>query len=337
MAVGLELDPLGHLGEARSEWGELAAASGNPFASVEWCEAWLEHVGRGARLRLFSCRRRDGSIGAILPLVLTEGRYVRKLRFLGFGASNELGPISAPEDREAAALALRGALAATRREWDVFLGERLPGNGWSDRLAGALVAELGSPVVRGPWRSWDEYLGSRSRNFRQELRRKERRLEERGLQSQRVATAAELEPALDVLFALHRARWGPEASRWFAGWEVFHRRFARAALDRGWLRLRLLQLDGRPVAAYLGFRFGCGEWFYQLGREPSADSSVGLVLVANALRDALAEGATDFRLGPGAQAYKLRFATGDPGLQTVGKARGVRGRAALAAARRRGS
>jgi CelD/BcsL family acetyltransferase involved in cellulose biosynthesis len=322
---------------ADAEWADLARASGNPFATPEWCGLWLEHAAAGARPRFFRARRPDGGAFAVLPLVVTHGRYVRKLRLAGFGAANELGPVAAPGDREQAAEALRRGLDLTRGEWDLFVGESLPGEGWPARTGAALVGRLGSPVAVGPWNDWDDYLATRSANLRQELRRKERRLLERGARFGTVGEAAELEPALDTLFALHRARWGDGASPWFAGIEGFHRAFARVAFDRGWLRLRSLELDGRTAVAYLGFRFGDAEWFYQLGRDPDAESSLGLVLVAHALRSAIEEGAHEFRLGPGAQAYKLRFATGDRGLETVGLARSLRGRLALRAALRRGA
>ena len=183
--------------------------------------------------------------------------------------------------------------------------------------------------MRGAWGSWDQYLASRSSNFRQELRRKGRRLAERGLAFREVEDASQLGDALDVLFELHRARWGDEASRWFSGREQFHRDFSQVALERGWLRVLLLELDGRPVAAYHGLRFGATAWSYQFGRDPSEDSSsVGLLMTAHAVR-ALDRGRRD-RVPPraGNQPYKMRFATGDDGLETVGRARGLRGRAA---------
>lgn len=334
---GLTLEPLGGLDEVRAEWAALAEAAGNPFATPEWCELWLGHIGSGLEQLFFASRRKDGTPAAIVPLVVTRGRYVRKARFLGFGPSNELGPIASPADREAAAVVLREALAATRGEWDAFIGEHLPGSGWASRLGATLVGRKADPVVRGQWESWDDYLASRSSNFRQELRRKERRLRERGLSFREVRDAGELDGALDVLFELHRARWGEQASRWFAGREAFQREFSRVALERGWLRVSLMELEGRPVAAYHGLRFGESEWSYQFGRDPAEDgSSVGLLVAAHAVRRSIEEGAAAFRLGPGDQPYKLRFATGDDGLETVGRARGLRGRAALIAARRRG-
>ena len=236
---GLVLEPLGGVDEARAEWAALAEAAANPFATPEWCEAWLTHIGGDLRLRLFAGHRPDGSPVAIVPLVISRGRYVGKARFLGFGPSNELGPIASPADREAAAALLREALSATRRDWDVFVGGYLPGEGWDRRVGASLVARKPDPVVRGPWDSWDDYLASRSSNFRQELRRKERRLGERGLTFREVREEAQLDGALDVLFELHRARWGDQASRWFAGREAFQRESAHVAFERGWLRVSL--------------------------------------------------------------------------------------------------
>jgi CelD/BcsL family acetyltransferase involved in cellulose biosynthesis len=102
------------------------------------------------------------------------------------------------------------------------------------------------------------------------------------------------------------------------------------------LRLRLLELDGRAVAANYSFRVGGCEWSYQHGRDPELEhDSVGFLILAHAIREAFTEGAAEFRLGPGKQEYKLRFADGDHGLETVGLARGLRGRASLLAERRR--
>ena len=242
------------IGDVRREWDALAPATSNPFLTVEWCEAWLEHGGVECTPLFFAARRGDGSLAAVLPLAVVPGRYVRKLRFLGFGAANELGPVCDPADRTAAAAALREALEATRREWDVFLGESLPGAGWADALGATLVSREGNPVIRGSRQDWDEYLASRSKNFRVELRRQERKLEQRGLEYRTVVSRDELDPALDRLFELHLARWSEQASSWFAGREALHRAFAAVALDRGWLRLHVLELEGRVAAVYLGLR-----------------------------------------------------------------------------------
>jgi CelD/BcsL family acetyltransferase involved in cellulose biosynthesis len=332
----LGLQRLSGVGELRADWSRLAEAADNPFVTPEWAEAWLRHVPEAISTSFWACRRPDGSVAAVLPLVVVGGRYVRKLRFVGYGAANELGPVCAPADLEDVAAALLRVLAGTRPEWDLFVGESLPGDGWAGRLEARLVSSEPSPVVQLPAGGWEEYLASRSANFRQELRRKERRLAEQGIRFRTVQREAELEPALDTLFRLHRLRWGSEASPFFAGLEAFHREFAAVALERGWLRLRLAEGDDGAVAVNHGFRFGDAEWGYQIGRDPSdRTSSVGLILFAHSVREAIAEGAATFRLGPGRQPYKLRLATEDRGLETVAVVRSLRGRAALLALRRR--
>ncbi|MEK6251714.1 MAG: GNAT family N-acetyltransferase [Actinomycetota bacterium] len=53
------------------------------------------------------------------------------------------------------------------------------------------------------------------------------------------------------------------------------------AQQRGWLRLRLLEVDGVAVAGFLGWRLGDSYAFYQSGFDPSwPDKSVGVVMMA---------------------------------------------------------
>jgi CelD/BcsL family acetyltransferase involved in cellulose biosynthesis len=330
------LEPVAAIDEVRVEWEALARAAENVFATPDWVEAWLAHVPLDVAPRVFAARVPEGRLAAVVPLGVVRGRYVRKGRLLGFGPANELGPVVAPADAALGRQALVEALAATRSEWDIFVGDKLPGEGWGASLGGTVVRSEPSPVVEGRWESWDRYLATRSTSFRQELRRKERRLLERGARYRSIDDAGELGPALDALFELHRARWGDAASPWFAGVEAFHRRFAEIAFARGWLCLHVVELDERPAALYHGFRFGNSEWSYQFGRDPIAErASIGVLIAAHAIREALAAGVERFRLGPGRQDYKRRFATGEGLVETAAVAHGVRGRAALAAAKRR--
>jgi CelD/BcsL family acetyltransferase involved in cellulose biosynthesis len=148
----------------------------------------------------------------------------------------------------------------------------------------------------------------------------------------RLADAATLEGDLETLFALHRARWGSKRSDF--GDTPFHRELAREALERGWLRLWLLELDGRPVAAWHGFRVESVASYYQAGRDPALERlSVGFVLLAHSIRSAIAEGASEYRFGRGDEPFKSRFTSVDPGLETVALTRGGVGAAAYAAAR----
>jgi CelD/BcsL family acetyltransferase involved in cellulose biosynthesis len=133
-----------------------------------------------------------------------------------------------------------------------------------------------------------------------------------------------------TLASLHDARWAGERTGAFsAGRAEFHQDFAKTALERRWLRLWLAEVDGRAVAAWYGFRFGGAEWYYQSGRDPDWDKeSVGLVLLAHTIRAAFDDGLTTYRLLRGGESYKDRFATSDPGLETVVAGSGPLGSAA---------
>ena len=129
----------------------------------------------------------------------------------------------------------------------------------------------------------------------------------------------QLEADLDTLEQLRRrplARRG-RLTR-VPGTRAFHRAFAAIALDRGWLRLRFLELDGRAVGALYDLRFGGVEYSYQAGRRPEvAEYSVGTLLLLHSIREAFEDGLREFRLLRGAEAYKWRFTSHDFALESV--------------------
>ena len=316
-------------GAIEGEWDELAVRSGSIFSTPLWSGLWWTHHAGDRELLLHVTRATDGSLAVVLPLYAWRGRLPRVVRFLGHGPGDELGPVHADEP-EAAAHAVRSTLDGL--EWDVFFGEQLPGEqGWPARLGGRLWRREASPSLDLP-ESWDEYLAAKSANFREQLRRRDARLRREGEVVTRLADAATLDGDLDTLFRLHRERWGSTATD-FAD-TPFHREVAREALDRGWLRLWVLELGGRAVAAWHGFQVGSVCSYYQAGRDPSLERfSVGFLLMAHSIRAAIAEGASEYRFGRGDEAFKARFASRDFGLETVVLRRGVVGASAYSAAR----
>jgi CelD/BcsL family acetyltransferase involved in cellulose biosynthesis len=323
----LELDPA-----AAEEWTALAERASNIFATWEWASTWWRHFGVGQRSFVTACRA-DGRLLGILPLYQWGTRPLRILRFIGHGPGDQLGPIHAPEDRAMVTQATAELLAQTR--WNIFVGEHLPaGSGWSGALGAKILAREGSPVLHAPIGGWAAYLSTRSSNLRQQIGRRERVLaREHRVSFRLVREPEELPAALDTLFHLHGLRW-PAGTSAFQPRAAFHRDFAAVALERGWLRLWLLELDGRPAAAWYGLRFANIEWYYQAGRDPALeDRSVGFVLLVHSIREALEGGVREYRFGRGHEPFKYRFADDDPGLETITLTRGVAARATLSAAR----
>ena len=328
------VEPVADLEAARDDWTGLADAAGSPFSTWEWASAWWRHLGGDRELLLRRCRAPDGRISAILPLYLAAERPLRVVRFVGHGPADQLAPVCAPEDRDHAARGLLAELSDGLAGWQAMIADRLPGEqGWPALLGGPVLDRKPSPALITEGRDWEEFLRSRSRNFREQARRRERKLASSYDLRYRLVDDPERLPAdFDTLMRLHHARWGEDSRAFRPPRDAFHRDFAAAALERGWLRLWLLELDGRVAAAWLGYRFGGIEWYYQAGRDPALErDAVGFVLMAHTVRAALDDGVTEYRLLLGGEAYKDRFATADHGLETVVLARGARGRAARAA------
>jgi CelD/BcsL family acetyltransferase involved in cellulose biosynthesis len=323
------------LEDARPGWDELAEAAGNPFGTWAWCAAWWAQYGAGRELALLRVRDAEGRVAAILPLYRADRGPVRLLRFLGHGAADLHGPLCAPEDRPLAAAALRRA-ASELGPGGLLLAERLAGDeGLAGALGGRVVRREPSPVLRIDGESWEDWLQAKSSNFRGQVRRMERKLaKEHELAFRMTADPATLDADLQTLFDLHDARWAEEGgtAAFTDERRAFHRDFARRALDAGWLRLWVADVDGAPGAAWYGLRHAGRDWYYQFGRDPRWDrSKLGFVLLVHTVRDAFEAGMTAYHFGLGGEEYKDRFATHDPGLDTVLAGRPLTTRTAAAA------
>ena len=309
--------------------GEL---SGNVFSTWEWATVWWRHFGDGSKPLTAALRTGEETV-AILPLYLGFERPVRVARFIGHGAGDELGPVRAAGDGRAEA-ALPGS--AGELGWDVLAGRPAAGRR-ARRAPGRPAAAARFQPGRGPEL---RQLGRLPRHAQLELPlagaaqgAQAGPRERHDLPAQRRPGAA-LEPTSARCSSCTRraGRASPRERSPAAAWPSTG--ISRAvAQERGWLRLWLAEIEGRAVAAWYGFRFGGADWYYQFGRDPEWDkASVGLVLLAHTVRDAVEAGQREYRLLRGGESYKERFATGDPGIETVAVPRGARGRLAVGAA-----
>lgn len=326
----LRLEEIDALEAPHAEWADLALRSGSVFATQEWISTWWRHFGDGWTPRLVACRAQDGRLAAILPLCVKRRGGLAVVRFLGHGPSDECGPICAPADRPAAARALSRQLRRMRA--DVLLGEQVAAQaGWDALLGARVLRREGSPVLAIDTPSWTQLLARFGTSIRKKVGGLTRKLDrEHGIAYRTTATAAELPVDFETLLRLHRARW--EGPTTFVRQAGFHAEFAELALRRGWLRLLMLELDGEPAATLHSLRFAGTETHYQSGRDPTWNQrSVGMLIVVEAIRLAQEAGLGAFRFGRGDESYKYRFASGDPGVQTIGLGASRPGTAAIAA------
>jgi CelD/BcsL family acetyltransferase involved in cellulose biosynthesis len=313
-------------------WRELALRSGNVFVTPEWCRCWRRMLGASGRSQLILGRDEEGSIRAVWPVVTERVGPLRVTRLQGHGPSDDEGPACEPEDRPEAATLLGEALDARMLPVGLLLAECVPAD---IGVEGRVLTEESSPVLPVRGRSWDEFLGGRSRNFRDQVRRRRRRLERAHAVVFRQTSASTLDDDFDALLRLHAARWQGASTAFADRLAPFHRAFAHVALERGWLRLWTLSVDEAVVAAWYGFRFGSAELFYQSGRDPRWDQeNIGFVLFARTVQAAFDDGLSEYRLLRGGEMYKDRWAEEDRPVLTVLAARGrVRNAAAATTAR----
>jgi CelD/BcsL family acetyltransferase involved in cellulose biosynthesis len=308
----------------RAEWGELLASSGSDclFLTWEWLYTWWLHVARHRRLFIVTVRS-ESQLIAIAPLISTRvwiGPFaVRLLEFAGSGTiGSDYLDVIVRRGSEAEALDVLAAFLADSTT-SMRLSRISDSAGLTPRMAKALadrgwhcVKSLNEvcPFIDLSAGSWEEYLatvGSQHRyNFRRRLRNLMRDHDVRIAYAQ---SDDERRVALEHVISLHLRRWRPRGgSDAFNRDSVrkFHHEFSALALKRGWLRLMVIHLDGRPAAAFYGFRYRHRVHFYQSGFDPQfSNSSVGLVMIGLTIQDAIREGALEYDLLHGDEPYKF--------------------------------
>jgi len=169
------------------------------------------------------------------------------------------------------------------------------------------------PFVSLRGHTFESYLASLGSEHRYAFRRKLKRIETRYTASFDLAsTETDRQESLAALFALHAQRWSTRGDVGAFSTQAlrdFHDELSRLALAAGWLRLWVLRLDGKPVAALYGFLRQRTFYFYQSGFDPAfTRDSVGLVLLGVAVRAAIEEGADELDMLHGVERYKTHWA-----------------------------
>ena len=172
-------------------------------------------------------------------------------------------------------------------------------------------------VLRSPYVAVEgdhaTYLRGRRRGFLADLRRRRRRLAECGAMTFEACDGGPRSaPLLDELLSLEAAGWKAARGTAIAARGSTRRFYAAVtgwAAARGTVRLLVLRLDGRPLAALLGVQEDGVHYLLKGGFDSAyARYSPGQLVLAEAIERAFADGLRRVELGGGADAYKLQWA-----------------------------
>jgi CelD/BcsL family acetyltransferase involved in cellulose biosynthesis len=299
-----------------AEWDALVDTIGaSPFVRPGWLLAWWAAFGTGVAEILVA--RRDGHLVGVLPMHHLDG----VLRTMANDHSPECCFLAA--DVEVAdALAAAMLDRTDRRASLYFLDPTLLGMAALRRKAAASGHRLlvrtaeRSPytTMADDWTAFEARIGGR---LRSDLRRRQRRLEERGvLEVELTSVPRDLAATLEEGFAVEASGWkgthgtGTAISASSAT-RAFYGDVAAWGLERGWLHLAFLRLDGRALAFELGIRTADEHHRLKAGHDESyRDVAPGKLLLRAVIEDCHAAGVQRFCFGGDAEPYKLEWATG---------------------------
>jgi CelD/BcsL family acetyltransferase involved in cellulose biosynthesis len=305
----------------RDEWRNLQrqCPDATPYQSWEWCDAWWRHFGSRKRPRIILFRSSSGQLIGIAPLYVSWhlGTPVRRLAWIGTGASDYLEPLAHPVLGAEVGKALLSYIQADLTGWDIAdLQQLRPCASLLEAVSPAvahraLMRMEPCPFLTLPG-SWEEFTGRLGKKMRSNLGYYERLLYKSFPDARHIiADSSSLQEGMTALFELHQSRWN---ARWLPGvlgsrrTQAFHRDVAERFLENGWLRLHLIYADGALLSALYCFRVGSRTLYYLGGFSPNyAKYSLGTVLTAMAIRHAIEEGCTEFDFLRGNEEYKYRW------------------------------
>ena len=295
-----------------SDWKKLQANSpvSSIFSSPEWSKAWWQQFGSEAKLHLGAVRYQGKAVG-IAPLLVRNdtASFIGSsdvCDYLDFVVEpgNEERFFSELLDNLNAEGILRLELASLRPDSTVLtsLVKIAPRQAWQISCSKEDVSvELDLPAT------WEEYLQLLSSKQRHELKRKLRRLNEEGELNYRHSTDASRHD-VDIFLRLFRDSRQDKAAFLTPQMESFFRAVANAMAEQKLLRLNILELDKKPVAATMCFDYKDTMYLYNSGYEPDYSwLSVGVVSKALCIKDSIERNKKLFDFLKGGEAYKYHL------------------------------
>ena len=323
----------------RDEWRGLQARCPNatPFQTWEWNQAWITHFGARKRPLVLLFRSETGELLGIAPLYVSFhlGTPLRRLAWMGTGASDYMDALTLPEHSDSIAAFLRHYLKNDLRGWDIADLQQLRDDSpllkktevrsqktenrkqktevkrrKLDEAESCLPMEP-CPHLKLP-ETWEEVTAGLGKKMRSNLGYYARLLTKTFPDAAySLADETNVQVGMTALFDLHQKRWN---ARWLPGvlgnkrTQAFHRDIAAQFLEQGWLRLHLLTIDGAIRSVLYCFQWNERTYYYLGGFAPEFGKySLGTLLTGHAIQHAITEKSREFDFLRGNEPYKYRW------------------------------
>jgi CelD/BcsL family acetyltransferase involved in cellulose biosynthesis len=308
--VGI-IDTIEQLKDLHEEWDNVLASSkaNTIFLTSDWIISWWEGYQPQGRIMSLVLRDHEDKAVGFAPFYVRQkkrgGVSYQALLFLGDGTNDsEYMDFFCVNGQENVFFRhILGWLCNHEKEWDVCEWNIISENSvslpfikeWAIKNSLFYVGNVYEcSHIKLP-DDYEQYLHLLSRNHRKIVRKYSNRAVKRGdFELLKVERSGLLSEGLITLFELHKKRWnsvGQEGGFADQGRVRFYERMTERFRAQGWLRLRQLNLLGRPAAAQIGFAYNGVYFALQDGFDPEFGQwRSGSVLRAMHIQELIQEG-----------------------------------------------
>ena len=283
-----------------------------PFTMPPWLAAWWPEFARGHTLKILSIRSGKRLVG-LAPLMEKDGR----VRLIGDKEVCDhldvvVDPAGATEfhhqllDHLCETGVRQLVLDPVREDAVVAAGLIAAAESRGIRVHGQRTAQLFAMPLPD---SWEAYLQDLSGKERHEIRRKLRRLDRAGrVEFECIRDPDALPRAMDTFFALFRSNRNDKAAFMTGSMLDYFGRLAAHLAAAGLLKLYILNLDDRPIAAAMCIDDRSTVYLYNNGYDAAfSNLSAGLLSKVLTIQASIADGRRVYDFLKGDEAYKKRL------------------------------
>lgn len=315
-----KITQINQLRDLTTKWIDLLTNSqtNQIFLSPIFLLNWLESYGHG-QLLSYAFFESDKLIG-LAPLFICSDE--NKLKFIGCkDVSDYLDFIIKPKyqdqvftllNRELTSIKIDQVELCSIPETSATLTnfkQLMIGNGWEVTQKMQDVC----PIIDLP-ATWQEYLQSLERKQRHEIKRKWKKLaNEQQLIFEVITDPGQVKIGIQDFIALHQKSSVDKNRFWNAEHLQFFTNLSVDLAKHNWLKLYFARVNDERVASMLIFDYNNNYYLYNSGFDPEkyANYSVGNVLTAFTVKDAIENHKKFYDFLRGNEVYKYRFGAKD--------------------------